>query len=278
MSEYHKNIRLSGVTLRVNSLEKMLKFYCSDLGLQILSGDAHHAELGTNGEPLVILERDEDASPLPYAAGLFHMAFLYPDRGALGTALRRLAERKKAIDGMADHGVSEAIYLSDPEGNGIELYVDRPTLLWPRKNGQIEMFTAALDLDGLLSLAETPGYHYRMPEATILGHLHLRVTDLKEAEEFYHGKLGLAVQQSSFPGALFFGKDGYHHHIGANVWGGRQPYQTGTRGLAGFTMEFLNGEKTLGENSSDVTDPSGIPVKIVTAREVAGLARSGRGG
>ncbi len=171
---------------------------------------------------LLVLQAAPDAPPRPRgAAGLFHVAFLYPDRTALARALRRLLELDVPI-GSADHGVSEAIYLSDPEGNGIELYADRPPEAWPPRgpDGQVTMYTEALDIPAVLTLAHEPGP--LLPPATRIGHVHLSVADLGHAERFYGDALGFAVTQRSYPGALFLGRDGYHHHVGANTWRSRQ--------------------------------------------------------
>jgi len=143
---------------------------------------------------------------------------LVPDRPALARILRRLAEKRWPIEGLSDHGVSEAIYLSDPDSNGLEIYADRPRADWPAHGSKIEMYTKRLDVSDLLSTDPTASAD-GLPRGTRLGHVHVRVTNLNKAEPFYTGSLGLEVTVRDYPGALFFAADGYHHHVGANTWG-----------------------------------------------------------
>ena len=230
---------LTEATLRVRALKPMLRFYCGTLGLQLTTGNARRAELSaTGGAPgLLVLEEDADAKPAPPdAAGLFHIAFLYPDRAALATGVRRVMERRHPIEGASDHGVSEAVYLSDPEHNGLELYADRPPELWPRHGRDVAMFTAPLDLNALLSESNRTGYEYAAPAELRIGHIHLRVSDLSRAELFYGRALGFETRQRDFPGALFMGREGYHHHIGANTWLSRRPAPQGALGLSRFAV------------------------------------------
>ena len=217
-----------------------------------------------------------DAPPRPRgAAGLFHVAFLYPDRTAWARALQRLLELDVPI-GSADHGVSDAIYLSDPEGNGIELYADRPPEAWPPSgpDGQLTMYTEALDLPAALALAHQPGPI--LPAATRIGHVHLSVADLGHAERFYGDALGFTVTQRSYPGALFLGRDGYHHHVGANIWRSRQAAVPGTLGLVDTPASVeargvchittrLNAGGYLRDQADDVVvaqDPDGLTVRL----------------
>lgn len=169
-------------------------------------------------------------------AGLYHAAFLLPDRRALARILRRLLARGVALDGASHHRVSEALYLRDPEGNGLELYADTPRDGWPRGRGQILMTTEPLDLRGLL--AEAEGEEAGVDPRTRLGHVHLRVSDLARAEAFYHGVLDLDVTMRDYPGALFLSAGGYHHHLGVNTWAGRglPPSDPERPGLRYFTV------------------------------------------
>jgi len=188
---------------------------------------------------LLVLEEDGEANPAPRdAAGLFHIAFLYPDRPALATGVRRVTERRHPLTGASDHGVSEAVYLSDPEDNGIELYADRSPKLWPHHGRDVAMFTAPLDLDSLLSDSNPTGYEYAAPPALRIGHIHLRVSDLRRAELFYAQALGFETRQRDFPGALFMAREGYHHHIGANTWLSRRPAPQGALGLSRFAVSL----------------------------------------
>lgn len=235
-SSWFSSVALTGVVLRVGDLGRVAAFYEAVLGLGRAAMDAGGVALRTaRGAPLVVLEPADRAAARPRgAAGLFHVAFLYDDRPALAAALRRVIDARIPI-GSADHGVSEAIYLSDPEGNGIELYVDRPRDRWPpaQPDGQVAMVTDPLDVDALLAVsAPTAG-----PPARI-GHVHLSVVDLVHAERFYGDFLGFAVTQRTYPGALFLSRDGYHHHLGANTWRSNRPAVPGAPGLERFTISL----------------------------------------
>ena len=232
---------ITEASLRVHALQPMLRFYCGALGLQLITGNPRRAELSATGRApaLLILEEDPEAEPAPPdAAGLFHIALLYPDRPGLAAAVRRIVERRHPLEGATDHGVSEAIYLSDPEHNGLELYADRAPELWPRQGREVAMFTAPLNLKALLSEANPTGYEYAAPFALRIGHIHLRVSDLHRAEAFYSQALGFEIRQRDLPGALFMAREGYHHHIGANTWLSRRPSAEGSLGLSRFTIHL----------------------------------------
>jgi catechol 2,3-dioxygenase len=232
---------LTEATLRVRALQPMLRFYCGALGLQLIAGKQRRVELSATGRApaLLVLEEDPEAEPAPPdSTGLFHIAFLYPDRPSLATGLRRVVERRHTLEGASDHGVSEAIYLSDPEQNGLELYADRPPELWPYQGRDVAMFTAPLNLNTLLSEANPTGYEYTAPPALRIGHIHLRVSDLRLAEAFYSRALGFEVRQRDLPEALFMGREGYHHHIGANTWLSREPAPKDALGLSHFTISL----------------------------------------
>ena len=232
---------LAEATLRVRALQPMLRFYCGTLGLRLIAGNPRRSELSATGRTpaLLVLDEDPEAKPAPPdSAGLFHIAFLYPDRGALAAGVRRVVERRHPLEGASDHGVSEAIYLSDPEHNGLELYVDRPPELWSHRGRDVAMFTAPLNLNDLLSEANSTGYEYAAPPALRIGHIHLRVSDLQRAEAFYSQALGFEIRQRDLPGALFMGREGYHHHIGANTWFSRRAAPTGALGLSHFAISL----------------------------------------
>ncbi len=207
------------VHLRVKNLSEVRTFYEHLLGFRMVKSEESTVALSATGQPPfhVVLTEDRSAVPRPpRSPGLFHVAFRYPDRPALAAALLRLLQHKYPIHGASDHAVSEAIYLADPEGNGIELYCDRPRESWPWRNGEVAMVTEALDVEGLLKESNTPAT--AMHADTEVGHVHLSVSSLAKAEEFYAGVLGFAVTTRSYPGALFLAAGGYHHHIGTNVW------------------------------------------------------------
>lgn len=234
-------VQFSALTLRVANLANVQAFYEDVLGFVHVPRGPGTVALSPSGgsDALLVLSAAASAPPRARgAAGLFHVALLYPDRPSLGRVLGRLVDLGVPI-GSADHGVSEAIYLSDPEGNGLELYIDRPRAEWPASpDGQVAMFTDALDLPSLLTLASTAGP--LLPAETRIGHVHLSVADLSHAEQFYGDVLGFGVTQRSYPGALFLGRDGYHHHIGANVWRSRLPATPGALGLAEFTVRLAD--------------------------------------
>jgi catechol 2,3-dioxygenase len=246
-------IQIGHVTLLTRDAARLAQFYRDVIGLSPLHNDGPDRMLGVEGRPLVILRQDSTA-PLrdPRQAGLFHTAFLLPGRAALAEWLLNAAERKVRLEGASDHIVSEAIYLSDPEGNGIEVYADRPRAGWTGPDGRIKMDTNRLDLQALAADAQRPWAG--APVGTVVGHVHLQVGDVLQAEEFYRG-LGFDLM-ATYPSAAFMGAGGYHHHIGLNVWNsagaGPRPYETG---LAELTL--------LADAAADsVSDPWGT--RIVT--------------
>ena len=217
---------LGHVRLRVRDLDNALDFYERVLGLRTIERDGDVALLSAAGTPpaLRVLEGRPEAPLRPRrSTGLYHFAILLPDRRALAQALLRLARRRWPLQGASDHLVSEALYLADPEGNGIELYADRPRDAWPvRPDGEIAMATEPLDLDALLlEAAPASDDDATLHPGAVLGHVPLNVSDLGAAESFYHGVLGFDVTTRSYPGALFLAAGGYHHHIGTNTWAGR---------------------------------------------------------
>lgn len=227
------------VHLRVADLDRALAFYRDALGFREAWRGGQTVMLSADGGYPFALGLTATADP-PEAprrrCGLYHAAFLLPGRAALGRLLRRLMEREVTLDGASDHLVSEALYLRDPEGNGVELYADRPREQWDRHGDEIEMDTRPLDLRDLLAA----GGDRSAPaaEGTRLGHMHLRVSDLGRAEAFYHGALGFDVVVRRYPGALFLSAGGYHHHLGTNVWAGQgiPPAATSGPGLWYFTV------------------------------------------
>jgi len=222
--------------LRVASLARAEAFYVGVLGLQAASTPGGERALTTAAcaEPLLYLREVPGALPAPDGAvGLFHLAWLVPARADLARVLLRLADRRWPLQGLSDHGVSEALYLADPDGSGVEIYADRPVAAWPRRQGRLEMYTARLDTTALLATARPPAAA-GLPIGTRLGHVHLRVPDLAAAERFYAGELPLTVSVADFPGARFFAADGYHHQVGANTWGVR-PAPSGP-GYAGLDL------------------------------------------
>ena len=255
------SLQLASVHLRVADLARSVEFYAGRLGFAPLHSAGNRAELAVGpGSPAILtLTEDRDAPPAPHAAaGLFHAALLLPSRAALGNWLRRAGEGGVEFDGFSDHGVSEALYFSDPDGNGLEFYADRPRDRWPfAANGEVAMITKPLALQNLLadagSAAAAPlaGAHW--------GHLHLRVTDLDRSEKFYRATLGVALTQGSYPGARFLAADGYHHHLGLNTWGQpRAPRPPEALGLVEAT--FARAGVTTPQTTHD---PDGIALRLV---------------
>lgn len=230
--------RIGTVHLRVGDLRRQVSFYEDVLGFMLLAEDGATAALGTPGaRPLLILHASPGAAPRPAGTtGLFHIAFLMPSRADLGAMVQRVRNAGWKFDGFADHNVSEAAYLADPEGNGIELYADRSRDVWHSVEGGVFLTTEPLDVAGLLMAS--PGPARSLPDRTAVGHVHLRVSTLAAAEAFYVGRLGFEVVTRDYPGALFVAAGGYHHHVGLNVWGGpsapRPP--EGALGLASFDV------------------------------------------
>ncbi len=218
------SLRIGTVVLTVHDLDRVGRFYREVLGLRDLGHDGDVLRLGTDTTVLLELRRDAKARlRSPRDAGLFHTAFLLPTRGDLGRWTRHAAEARVQIEGVADHGVSEAIYLSDPEGNGIEVYSDRPRSTWTWSGGTLAMRTDPLDTDALMRDAGPTAWD-GVPEGSTVGHVHLQVGAIAPAEAFYAGVLGVSLT-ARYPGASFFGSDGYHHHFGANIWNSRNAGQ-----------------------------------------------------
>ena len=256
------SLQLASVHLRVADLARSVAFY-TKLGFASATRSAGRAELASApGETaLLTLTEDRTAPTAPRdAAGLFHAALLLPSRAALGAWLKHASATGIEIDGFSDHGVSEAIYLTDPDGNGLEFYSDRPRDAWPAspKAGEVAMFTQPLALQSLLAEA-APASTTPLADAR-WGHLHLRVTDLARSEKFYRDALGVALTQGSYPGARFLAADGYHHHLGLNTWGNpRSAQPPGTLGLveATFTRRGIVTPQT-------TRDPDGIALRIIS--------------
>ncbi|HET8653892.1 MAG TPA: VOC family protein [Longimicrobiaceae bacterium] len=213
------------VRLQVADLDRSLAYYEGVLGFRVLRRGEGHAALGAHGDERTLVELHErkGAAPVPRrgALGLYHFAILLPDRAALGRFLVHLAQLG-ARAGSADHLVSEAIYLQDPDGLGIEVYADRPRSEWRHRDGELAMATEPLDAGDLARAAGGEPWT-GMPAGTVVGHVHLHVGDLAGAEAFYHRGLGLDKVVWSYPGALFLSAGGYHHHLGVNTWAAGAP-------------------------------------------------------
>lgn len=240
---------LGTVRLTVSDLDRSRTFYERAIGLRSAEREDGTLLLGVPDSPALIELRGDSAAPRlnRRAPGLYHLAILVPSRLDLAFALARLIDVRWPLDGASDHLVSEALYLSDPDGNGIEIYRDRPRDEWPRAGEQLQMSTLPLDLNDLLGeLRAAAALQEQAPAGTRIGHVHLQVADLAAAEAFYHGLLGFDVMVRAYPGALFVSAGGYHHHLGLNTWhsAGAAPAPAGSVGLRSFTVE-LPDERTL---------------------------------
>lgn len=214
--------RLGPVVLQVADLDRSVRFYESVLGFGLLSRSGSGAVLAARSSTRPLLELRERKGARPVTGrgrlGLFHFAILLPDRPSLGRFVRHLGEIGVRA-GAGDHVVSEAFYLNDPDGLGIEVYADRPREVWQRVGRELVMGTGSVDVPGLVAAAG-PEPWTGLPSGTVIGHVHLHVADIARASAFYSDALGFDRVVWSYPGALFFGAGGYHHHLGTNVWAG----------------------------------------------------------
>jgi catechol 2,3-dioxygenase len=278
----HPDTSVGAVRLTVADLARSREFYERAIGLRATDREDGTLALGVDGEsPLIELTADAGAPARPRrATGLFHLAVLLPSRGDLAIALRRLAEARVGLDGASDHLVSEALYLHDPDGNGIEIYRDRPREEWPHVDGRLEMATLPLDIDGILTeLPSARSSEAFVPARTRMGHVHLQVADLDQAEAFYAGVLGFDVTVKGYAGALFVSAGGYHHHIGVNTWNslGAGPPPPGAIGLGSFDVVLPDAqelervlarvseagiESERSNGAAVVRDPSGTAVQL----------------
>ncbi len=252
---------ISTVTLTVNNMEQQLHFYTDVIGLKIKHKLIDQVVLGTAHRDIVVLHKHTNAKQDTRTTGLFHLAILLPTREELASWLKHYLSLGYQLQGASDHGVSEALYLSDPEGNGIEMYTDHPRETWPFREDKIKMVTKYLDVQNLLEVAVDS--FSKLSEQTTLGHIHLRVSDLKEARAFYVDLLGFDLMQDDYAGALFISAGGYHHHIGMNVWNstGAAPPLPNTLGLHSYTIALSN--KAELENLASYLSEAKYPMKRV---------------
>jgi catechol 2,3-dioxygenase len=241
---------LGAVELKVLDLEREAAFY-ERFGLTRLDAADGTATLGAGGKPLLRLRALPGGSERPrHTAGLFHFAILLPREEELGGLLQRSLEQRLPLTGTADHFVSQALYFDDPEGNGIELYADRPRSEWQYPNGRLNIGTDHLDFQRLLRIADKP--QEKFSNGTVLGHMHLNVADLDASQAFYES-MGMELMAEAGRVMRFLSWDGYHHHLGINLLegSGAAPVEAGVRGLQSFEVRRLGGART---------DPNGIEV------------------
>jgi catechol 2,3-dioxygenase len=237
-------LHIGTVGLVARDLDRLTEFYRSLLGLTVLERTGRIARLGVAGATLIEIEHRPDAKPdNPAEAGLYHTAFLMPTRQDHARWIAHIARNRVPITGASDHGVSEAFYLDDPEGNGIEVYNDRPRERWTWENDLVVMQTKQLDIEAILTEIDPGTSTYpAAPEGLRIGHIHLRVGSVERAEEFYRGVIGLDLTRRR-GGATFMSSGGYHHHVGANVWhsDGAGRRDDARAGLSWFSVEAADG-------------------------------------
>ncbi len=224
MSKFHSapNIFVTQIHLKVQDIERALEFYQDIMGLKVLKSEERLSVLSADGvTPLITIEQPIDViSKLPRRTGLYHYAILLPTRASLGLFLKNIFNRKYSIIGGSNHGVSEAVYLQDPDDNGIEVYVDTDLATWNWHNDSVEMVNNPIDYEGII--AEAGDLEWEgIPSQTIMGHIHLHVADLNESKIFYIDGLGFDLIQEMQNTAVFTSTGGYHHHIAFNIWNGK---------------------------------------------------------
>jgi len=253
-------LSIGTVRLRVGDLAGMSAFYRQVIGLSPVEQTSRQVTLGVGSTPLVVLNADPAAKARnPRDAGLFHTAFLLPTRADLARWLAHAHSLGVRLQGASDHIVSEAIYLADPEGNGIEVYADRPVPQWRDASGQIHMATRALDGPGLLAAGQ--GDWAGFPAGGIIGHVHLQVGDTDAAEQFYHGILGFEIA-SRYPGASFFGSGGYHHHIAGNIWNSRHAGARPDSALGLESVEIIARDLATRDAILGRAETAGLPIDM----------------
>lgn len=274
--------RLGVVRLQVADLERSLRYYQRVLGMRVLTRTGDSAQLSALGAEVPLVELEARAGTRRAAEagrlGLYHFALLLPDRASLGRFVRHLGDIGERA-GAADHLVSEALYLQDPDNLGIEVYADRPRERWLRTGRELMMATDPVDLAGLAESAGAARWE-GLPAGTVMGHVHLHVGDLAEASAFYSEALGFDRMVWRYPGALFLAAGGYHHHLGTNTWAGRKarPSPDDEARLLGWTIEVPatpdleaatrsltdagHGLERASDGSVLVRDPWGTPLRL----------------
>ena len=282
-AEISARTSMGPVHLTVSDLERSLAFYRETLGLAVLGRDDGRASLGAGERELLVLVEEPGARPAYGHTGLYHFALLLPERAHLATWLAHVARERVPLAGLSDHFVSEAIYLSDPDGHGIEVYWDRPREVWQGQVGA-RMTTMPLDTRSLLGELEDPATapFDGLPAGTVMGHVHLKVAAIPDTVAFYRDVLGFGLMAQLGAQAAFLAAGGYHHHLGANTWesAGATPPPDGTAALRQATillpdaaerdrvvgrLERAGHESGTGDDGPAAVDPSGNALVLAIA-------------
>lgn len=283
MQHFHQSptTYVGEVVVKVENLQRSIEFYTNVIGFKVLKQTESSVIFTADGHtPLLTIEQPKNIkAKQPRTTGLYHFALLLPSRADLGSILHHFIEKDVRLQGASDHLVSEALYLADPDGNGIEIYRDRAAEEWNWNGSEVEMASIALDAEGLLKEGKKTEWR-GLPEKTVMGHIHLHVSELKNTEQFYTEGLGFEVVTRYGAQALFISTERYHHHIGLNTWNGvgsPAPAEN-TVGLQWFSLKFSSEEKKLAaverltslgsqveltDGDYFVKDPSGNKIKLV---------------
>lgn len=257
-------VSIARVGLKARDAEGLAAYYKTVLGLRELRRANGTIGLGAGGRELLEIEGSPSLKPDdPRSAGLYHTAFLLPSRDDLARWVGHAAENRISISGASDHLVSEAIYLYDPEGNGIEIYRDRSSDEWPMENGTVKMATERLNLQAMVeSLPEGDAGWSGVPEDSIIGHVHLRVGDTGEAEAWWNREMGFDTMVRYGDSAVFLSTGGYHHHIGANSW---HSAGAGRRATDHTGLSFVELAAKAAGAAGEKPDPWGTAIRISSA-------------
>ena len=255
-------ISVARVGLKTRDADALAAYYRAVVGLEELARDGETITLGAANRPLLVLERDAAAKPDdPRSAGLFHTAFLLPSRADLGRWINHAIENKIQVEGASDHLVSEAAYLTDPEGNGIEIYADRPHESWKWDGPSVEMATLRMDIPGVVGSVPAGDAGWKgAPDNTVVGHVHLRVGDPNQAEAWWNKEFGFDTVKKYGTQAVFLSSGGYHHHIGANTW---QSAGAGKRDASRSRLSLVEMRSAEAKTPSAYEDPWGTVIRAV---------------
>jgi catechol 2,3-dioxygenase len=274
----HPETKIGLVALSVGDLNRSLRYYQNGLGLKLQRREDKMVYLGAGDKDLLVLREERNGRTAPQTSGLYHFALLVPSRLELARVFWHLIQTRTPLSGFSDHAVSEAIYLTDPDGHGIEIYRDRPRHEWQYPGGHLKITVEPLDAEGLLGeLAEAEPLFRGMAAGTVMGHIHLRVADIPAAEAFYAGVLGFEVMARYSKSAVFLAAGGYHHHLGMNTWAGEAVplppddawrllwYEIRTADLTAVKQRLEESKIpfSLVDNTLHVADPSGNQIHFI---------------